>query len=108
MKPTLRLLAFALLVFSAFQMTGCVLLAVPLVAAPLATGYLAIQDKKAFHYVNLERAKAGLKPLSREEWKHQMNPGEVRRTKGDVAGLHHGGDVRQGQTRRAYSPAVQR
>ena len=77
-------------------------------ALGVATGYLGNQDKKDFHYVNLEREKAGLKPLSREEWKHQMNPGEVRRTKGDVAGLHHGGDVRQGQARPAYSTSQER
>jgi|GEM_PF-3407426 len=82
----------------ALNTSGCAIAAVG-----LATGYMGNQDKSEFHKLNLQREKAGLRPLSREEWKHQMNPGEVRRTKGDVAGLHHGGDVRQGESRPAHS-----
>lgn len=100
MRSLLNLAAVIFLSFLTLPLSGCAV-----AALGVATGYLANNDKRDFQQVNLEREKAGLRPLSREEWKHQMNPGEVRRTKGDIAGLHHGGDVKQGETRPAYSPA---
>jgi hypothetical protein len=98
MKNKIKRALHLILIGVCVNLSGCALAAIP-----LATGYMANNDKRDFHTVNLEREKAGLRPLSREEWKHQMNPGEVRRTSGDVAGLHTGGDVKKGETRPAYS-----
>jgi hypothetical protein len=65
----------------------------------MMSGFMSNQDKSQFHLVNLEREKAGLRPLSREEWKHQLNSGEVRHTHGDFAGVQHGGGIRTGESR---------
>lgn len=48
-------------------MSGC-LLAAAGVAAGAYTSSVADDDRKAFHANNIEREKAGLKPLTRDEW----------------------------------------
>ena len=66
---------------------------------------MANEDKAAFHWVNMERQKAGMRPLSREEWKLQMNSNEVRRSRGDFAGIQTRSRAVQGEKKPAYSPA---
>jgi len=51
--------------------TGCVA-----VGAALADDALSKDDRKEFQKMNLEREKAGLKPLTRDEWKHKRYAGE--------------------------------
>ena len=79
------------------HITGCSLI--------VETAKMGNQDKAAFHWVNMERQKAGLRPLSREEWKLQMNTNEVRRSRGDFAGIQTKSRAVQGEKKPAYSPA---
>ena len=94
----LRLIASAALLPVFFApLSGC--------GTIVAAAKLGNDDKAAFHWVNLERQKAGLRPLSREEWKLQMNSNEVRRSKADFAGVQTKSRVVQGEKKPAYSPA---
>jgi len=95
-----------------FRLNSALFFVIPLVACHLAgcsliieTGRMANEDKAAFHWVNLERQKAGLRPLSREEWKLQMNSNEVRRSRADFAGIQTKSRAVQGEKKPAYSPA---
>lgn len=71
-----RALLLGVLVLTCLAQGGCLLLA----AGGLAAG-LSDADRKAYHANNLEREKAGLPPLTREEWKKQKPAKE------NVAGL---------------------
>lgn len=97
MRTFQLLTAFIIVPFAVCQMTGC--------GTIIATAKLANDDKAAFHWVNLERQKAGMRPLSREEWKLQMNTNEVRRSRGDFAGIQTKSRAVQGEKKPVNSPA---
>jgi hypothetical protein len=66
--------ALALLSFATVGQ-GCLL--VGAVAAGAYASGKADEDRKAFHANNLEREKAGLKPLTKEEWLKQKSEEEA-------------------------------
>jgi len=90
--PTLGIFTAAIL-----SLTGCSLI--------VETAKMAYEDKAAFQWVNMERQKAGMRPLCREEWKLQMNTSEVRRSRGDFAGVQTRSRAVQGEKKPAYSLA---
>ena len=67
---------FAIILLS-FAIVGQGCLLVGAVAAGAYASGKADEDRKAFHANNLEREKAGLKPLTKEEWLKQKSEEEA-------------------------------
>lgn len=55
------------------QMGGC-LVAAGLIAAGAYASSISDEDREKFHKMNLEREKAGLKPLTEDEWLMKNDP----------------------------------
>lgn len=70
MKITLQIIgSITLLVLMSFGLQGCAVAA--LTAAGAYASSTADKDIDAYHKNNTQREKAGLKPLSKEQWESQ-------------------------------------
>jgi hypothetical protein len=56
----------SVIVLSAPLLNGCMLIGAAAAGAFISS--VADEDRERFHRMNLEREKAGLKPLTEEEW----------------------------------------
>lgn len=64
-----------LAILCASGLSGCGVAAI--VAAASYSSSVTAEDRKAFHEHNLEREKAGLPPLTAEEWKQRNAPAKT-------------------------------